>query len=358
MMDSVIELLQKKKSYKVIEVGAEGNIEEEVTNYRAINSKTHEADVIKEISTADIVTCSVGPNILKFIAPVIAKGVDLRPNELTPLAVIACENAIAATDTLAGYIKEEKNTPQHRLDDHHKRARYSNSAIDRIVPAQDPGAGLDVKLERFYEWVIDRTPFKDHESPTLKGVKWVDDLHPYIERKLYTVNTGHAAAAYWGYYLKKTTVYEALQDKKVLDEVHQALVETSELIVSKHGIPKDEQRAYVEKIVTRISNPYLEDRVERVGRAPLRKLSRKERFIGPASQLAEQGKPVNALLGAAEMAFRFQNVPDDAESEELAKIMKEKAPKEIVPHVCGIEPEHPLFDRLVKIVEKVQGDMK
>src|SRR5450432_3995030 len=115
-MDSVIELLQKKKSYKVIEVGAEGNIEEEVTNYRAINSKTHEADVIKEISTADIVTCSVGPNILKFIAPVIAKGVDLRPNELTPLAVIACENAIAATDTLAGYIKEEKNTPQHRLD--------------------------------------------------------------------------------------------------------------------------------------------------------------------------------------------------------------------------------------------------
>ena len=124
--------------------------------------------------------------------------------KLTPLAVIACENAIGATDILAGHVKDEKNTPEHRLDDHHERARYANSAIDRIVPAQDPNAGLNVKLERFYEWVIDGTPFKDHEPPAIKGVKWVDDLVPYIERKLFTVNTGHAAAAYWGYNMKKS----------------------------------------------------------------------------------------------------------------------------------------------------------
>jgi mannitol-1-phosphate 5-dehydrogenase len=64
-MDSLIESLQKSKSYKVIQVGAEGNSESVITNYRAINSKTHEADVIKEITTADVVTCSVGPNILE-----------------------------------------------------------------------------------------------------------------------------------------------------------------------------------------------------------------------------------------------------------------------------------------------------
>jgi mannitol-1-phosphate 5-dehydrogenase len=339
-------------------VGADGNEEKVITNYRAINSKTHQEDVIKEITTADLVTCSVGPNILKFIAPVIAKGVDMRPNDATPLAVIACENAICATDTLAEHIKDPKHTPEHRLDDHHERARYANCAIDRIVPAQDPDAGLDVKLERFYEWVIDGTPFKDHEPPVIKGVKWVDDLVPYIERKLYTVNTGHAVAAYWGYNIKKTTVYDALQDPKIHDEVRQALAETSELIVGKHGIGEEEQKEYVEKIITRISNPHLEDAVERVGRAPLRKLSRKERFIGPASELAEQGKGVTALLDAAEMAFRFQSVPDDEESKELAKIMKEKSPKEVVQQVCGLEPEHPLFERVEKIVEKVQADKK
>lgn len=357
-MDSVVELLNKYKSYKVIQVGAEGQEESVITNYRAINSKTHEADVIKEITTADVVTCSVGPNILKFIAPVIAKGIDARPNEATPIAVIACENAICATDTLAQHIKDAKNTPEHRLEDHHERARYANSAIDRIVPAQDPNSGLDVKLERFYEWVIDATPFKDHEPPAIKGVKWVDDLVPYIERKLYTVNTGHAAAAYWGYNMKKTTVYDALQDPKIVAEVRKCLAETSDLIVGKHGISEAEQKEYVEKIITRIGNPHLEDAVERVGRAPLRKLSRKERFIGPASELAEAGKGCAALLDAAEMAFRFQNVPDDEESKELSKIMKEKSPKEVVQQVCGLAPEHPLFDRVASIVEKVQADMK
>lgn len=357
-MDSIIEQLQKNKSYKVITVGAEGTEEEVITNYRAINSKTHEADVVKEISTADVVTCSVGPNILKFIAPVIAKGIDARSDNIKPLAVIACENAIGATDTLAGHIKDGKNTPEHRLQDHHKRARYANSAIDRIVPAQDPDAGLNVKLELFYEWVVDKTPFKDHEPPSIKGIKWVDNLLPYIERKLYTVNTGHAAAAYWGYNMRKTTVYDALMDKHVHEEVRKALIETSELIVKKHGIDEQEQKDYVEKIMSRISNPHLEDAVERVGRAPLRKLSRKERFIGPAAELAEQGKCCVALLEAAEMAFRFQNVPDDEESSQLAKIMSQKKPKEVVQQVCGLEPEDALFDRVVKIVEKVQADMK
>jgi mannitol-1-phosphate 5-dehydrogenase len=356
VMEKLIDQLQTTKSYKVIQVGAEGNSESTITNYRAFNSRTNEADVINEIVTADIVTCSVGPNILKFIAPVIAKGVDARPNDVTPLAIIACENAIGATDTLAGHIKDEKNTPPHRLDDHHKRARYANSAIDRIVPAQEAGAGLNVKLEKFYEWVVDRTPFHDHDVPAIEGIKWVDDLIPYIERKLFTVNTGHAAAAYHGYYHKKTTVYDALQDKAILDEVRRTLAETSTLIVRKHGINEKEQKDYVEKIIRRIGNPHLEDAVERVGRAPLRKLSRKERFIGPATELAEQGYDCSALLDAAEMAFRFQNVPDDEESVVLAKIMKESKPDEVVENVCGVESSHPLFPKLVTIVEKVQGE--
>jgi mannitol-1-phosphate 5-dehydrogenase len=58
------------------------------------------------------------------------------------------------------------------------------------------------------------------------------------------------------------------------------------------------------------------------------------------------------------MAFRFQNAPNDEESKELAKIMKEKSPKEVVQQVCGVEPEHLLFERVKKIVEKVQADMK
>lgn len=356
VMDKLIETLQTTKSYKVIQVGVEGTTEDEITNYRAINSKTNEADVVKEISTADVVTCSVGPNILKFIAPVIAKGIDQRPKDLAPIAVIACENAIGATDTLAEFIKDPQNTPPARVEDIDDRARFANSAIDRIVPAQDPDAGLDVTLEKFYEWVVERTPFKDHEPPSIKGIQWVDNLQPYIERKLYTVNTGHATAAYHGYNRRKSTVYDALQDPEIRSEVKKALANTATLITEKFGIDKDEQNAYVDKIVRRISNPHLEDAVERVGRAPLRKLSRKERFIGPAAELAEKGENCSALLDAAEMAFRFQNVEGDEESAELGKIMADKNADDVVKEVCGLQPNEKLYPRVVDIVKRVQAD--
>lgn len=302
-------------------------------------------------------TCAVGPNILKFIAPVIGKAIDKRSIE-KPIAVIACENAIGATDTLAGFIKDSKNTPQDRLSSIHARARFANSAIDRIVPGQDPNAGLNVKIESFYEWVVDKTPFKEHGHPEVSAINWVDDLNPYIERKLFTVNTGHAAAAYYGHARGKRTIHEALQDPEINKFVHDCLAETAHLIVNKHGISVDEQKAYVEKIVKRISNPYLEDVVERVGRAPLRKLSRKERFIGPASQLAESGDKFDALLGAVEQAFNFLDVEGDEESAELSKILKTTEAKEVVGKVCGLEESHPLFSKVVPIVEKVQKGLK
>lgn len=358
VMDPLINSLQSTPKYTVTEISTEGEKSFEVSNYRAINSKTHEADVVKELTTAAIVTCAVGPNILKFIAPVIAKGIDGRPQGSQPLAVIACENAIGATDTLAGFIKQEPNTPKDRLASINERATFANSAVDRIVPVQDPNAGLNVRIESFFEWVVERTPFTDTHHPEIYGVKWVDDLKPYIERKLFTVNTGHATAAYYGYNRGKQLIHDSMEDKEIHDTVQNVLLETKKLICDKHGISTQEQSDYVNQIVTRISNPYLEDPVERVGRAPLRKLSRKERFIAPAAELVERGESVDALLGAIEMAFRFQNVPGDDESAELAKILKEHDAKEVTSKVTGLEADHSLFEKVVKRVEKVQSESK
>ena len=57
-MDSIIEQLQKNKSYTVTEISDDGEKVNTIKNYRAINSKTHEKDVIDEISSADLVCCS------------------------------------------------------------------------------------------------------------------------------------------------------------------------------------------------------------------------------------------------------------------------------------------------------------
>ncbi|KAH7031624.1 mannitol-1-phosphate 5-dehydrogenase [Microdochium trichocladiopsis] len=355
VMDDIVNKLNETPSYKVNEVGVDGGDTKTITNYRAINSKYNEAELIDEIATSEVVTCSVGPNILKFIAPVIAKGIDKRSEDMKPLAVIACENMIGATDALAEHIK--KNSPQDRLDTHHLRAAYANSAIDRIVPAQDPNAGLDVTLEQFYEWVVEEPPFNG-SRPSIDGIKWTDNLKPFIERKLFTVNTSHATAAYFGYNRKKKTVDDAMRDKAIKAQVEAAITETASIIVKKHGIPQAEQDAYKAKIIKRISNPHLADAVERVGRAPLRKLGRNERFIGPAFELAEEDMTCTALLEAAEMTFRFQNVEGDDESKELATIMAENSAEQVAEKVCGLKSADKLFPKVVEVIKKVQADME
>src|SRR5699024_3391476 len=73
-------------------------------------------------------------------------------------------------------------------DDLEEKAVFANTAVDRIVPVQAEGAGLDVTVEDFYEWAVERGPFDGHE-PDIPGITWVEDLEPYIERKLFTVNS-------------------------------------------------------------------------------------------------------------------------------------------------------------------------
>jgi len=342
--EELIGALQAQPSYQVIEVGENAKTHI-VDGYRAINSKSHEADVIAEIAAADVVTTAVGARILQFIAPVIAAGLAARPADAAPLVIIACENAINGTDILAAEVR--KHGPV-------LNAIFANCAIDRIVPEQH--GGLDVTIESFFEWVVDRTPFASSASagdgtPDIFGVTWVDDLEPFIERKLFTVNTAHAAAAYHGIDRGWVSIREALATPELQAEVRAVLEETKTLLVKKHGFTAEEQQKYIEKTLVRISNPHLPDTCERVGRNPLRKLSRNERFIGPAAQLAELGLPAWDLLNAVGAALRF-DVPDDTESVELQALLASGTPAEdLAVTITGLEPNHPLFPHVVEVIQ-------
>ncbi|MFD1720021.1 mannitol-1-phosphate 5-dehydrogenase [Amnibacterium endophyticum] len=350
--EQLIDALDAADSYRVIEIG-EGGREHVVTDFRAVNSRHDEARLIDEISTADVVTTAVGPRVLPFVAPVIARGIERRIEtgqdaiDGGRIAVFACENAINATSQLEADVRAA--LPEVDADRLDAVAVFANTAIDRIVPAQAADAGLDVTLEPFFEWVIDRTPFGG-EPPAITGVHWVDDLAPFIERKLFTVNTGHATAAYHGFAAGIHSITDAITDSRVRAEVEAAIGETRSLLVAKFGLDEGEQAAYGEKILKRLSNPDLPDTVERVGRGPMRKLSRNERFIGPASQLAERDLPRAALLRGVEAALRF-DVPEDPESVELQRILHEEEPDGAVTVVTGIEPAHPLFADLLPIFQ-------
>jgi mannitol-1-phosphate 5-dehydrogenase len=349
VVDELIDALNRTPSYLVKEVGLESR-EERVDNYRAINSRGDEPAAVAEIASADIVTTAVGPTVLKFVAPVIAAGLRRRPDGAAPLAVMACENAINATNVLAEHIRAA--VPEDEWPAVAARAVFANTAVDRIVPAQSTD-GLDVTVETYFEWAIERPPFGGDE-PSIPDATWVGDLAPYIERKLFTVNTGHAATAYHGFVRGIKKLSDALADDTVRAAVTGVLDETRQLLVAKHDFTAEAQQAYVDKILQRFANPYLPDTVDRVGRQPLRKLSRSERLIGPAAELAERGVRPQHLLATVEAALSF-DVPDDPQSVELQQLLRTLTAAEATERICGLTPADTLYDDVVAVMARKAG---
>ncbi|WP_431278952.1 mannitol-1-phosphate 5-dehydrogenase [Leifsonia poae] len=337
-------------SYRVREVG-EGSHQRVVEISRAINSVTEPDALIAEIATADVVTTAVGPRILKFVAPLIAAGLSARPSDAAPLAVMACERAVGATDLLAAEVLAA--LPEKSREALVERAVFANTAVDRIIPTQDPDEGVDVTVEAFCEWVIERGPFAG-AVPSIPGAHFVDDLGPYIERKLFTVNTGHATIAYAGFLLGAHTVSEALAFPEVRSRAQAVLAETSEALVAKHGFDPDELARYRATILERFANPSLVDVVTYVGREPLRKLSRNDRFIGPAADYTTvTGGTPAALLRAIGDALRF-DYPADSQSVELQDLLRNAAAEDIVAEITAITPAEPLYRPLVETVRAAQ----
>jgi mannitol-1-phosphate 5-dehydrogenase len=197
---------------------------------------------------------------------------------------------------------------------------FSDCSVDRIVPpfnAKEAHAEpLDVGVESFYEWVVDRTQLKE----PLPDVKWklTENLRAYNERKLFTLNTGHCITAYLGYIKGQHTIAEAIANESILATVHGALEESGAALCKRHGFKKDEHEKYVETILHRFRNPSVKDDVARVGRQPLRKLSREDRLVGPALMCRQYSIPMKHLLVGIAAALLYDD-ESDPQAKELQK---------------------------------------
>ncbi|MFW5444792.1 hypothetical protein [Aerococcus urinaeequi] len=224
----------------------------------------------------------------------------------------------------------------------------ASEAVDRIVPMQSHEDPLFVSVEPFSEWVIDQTNVKGTQIK-LDGVLYVEDLLPYIERKLFSVNTGHATTAYTGKHFGYETIDQALEDEKVLQQLKAVLAETGALLVEKWGFDQEAHAAYANKIVGRFQNSHISDAITRVARTPIRKLGYDERFIRPIREAKERGLTYDALLSTVAYIFEY-NDAEDEQSQELQKMLAEQPLNQVIQTVTGLEDT----DLIAEIEGKIQ----
>ncbi|WP_217595687.1 mannitol-1-phosphate 5-dehydrogenase [Cohnella sp. GbtcB17] len=318
-----------------------------LTGVTAIDG-TDLAAVAAAVAEADLVTTAVGVNILKHIASGIARGIERRIGAgAGPLHLIACENAIGGSAQLKEHVYGHLDEATRAKAD--AVCAFPNAAVDRIVPIQHNEDPLAVTVEPFYEWAVDESAmFPGFKR--VEGVHYVTDLTPYIERKLFTVNTGHASAAYLGNLKGYETIQQAMADEALVGEVRAVLDETGAVVVRKHGFDPEAHWQYIDTILGRFRNPHLTDEIARVGRSPIRKLSPNDRLVSPALQALEQGDEPVALAKVMAAALRF-DYPDDPESAELQRTLKETGAGATLAKYTSLPQEHPLLLLAVKQFE-------
>ncbi|GAK14324.1 LOW QUALITY PROTEIN: mannitol-1-phosphate 5-dehydrogenase [Geomicrobium sp. JCM 19039] len=340
----VISALKERGSYTVRIASA---VDQSFDVQGVTAERDEQEQVIEAIANAQIITTAVGPTVLPHIAPLIAKGLGQRDGH-TPVNIIACENAIRATSTLKGHVVEHLSEGERRTLA--GTVGFLDAAVDRIVPNVQQKDALAVTVEPFFEWVVeDRALVGDDVE--LGEALLVPDLDSYIDRKLFTVNTGHAVAAYAGFHAGKERILDALQVEAIESHVRAALHETAQVLVEDYGFEKEAHMQYVERIIERFKNPFLEDTVARVGRGPIRKLGSNDRLVKPARFLAEKGEVPHRLIASICQALFFR-AEGDAESEELEQLVQQYGAYETFLHVSGLDGEHPLAALVKKRLEQ------
>ncbi|MGQ9552583.1 MAG: mannitol-1-phosphate 5-dehydrogenase [Anaerolineae bacterium] len=348
VVEPLLRAINERGGYTLQLVTDESVAEYEIKGVSAISSRQAE-EVADVVAACDLAATAVGVGALPKIAPMVATGIERRrlSGAAKPLNIIICENLKDAPGVFASMLREYLSVEGQRYLD--EQVGLVDAVISRMVPImpaeianRDPSF---IMAEPYKVLPVNRARFKGG-IPPIAGMEPHDNFAAYVDRKLYTHNAGHAVIAYLGYLRGYTYGYEALDDPLLLALVRQALHESSEALIKKHGLGREEQYEHVEDLLRRFRNKRLGDTIFRLGRDPLRKLANNDRLVGAALLVLETGGEPDALAWGIAAALRFDSNEDES-AQKLQAMLKQASVAEVLREVSGLAPGSKLSDMVV-----------
>lgn len=150
---------------------------------------------------------------------------------------------------------------------------FLNTLVDRIVtgyPAEQAAEiqqwlGYEDKLlntgEIFHLWVIEGPEHLAEELPFHKiglNVRWVNDVTPYRNRKVYILNGSHTMTVPIAFLCGLDTVREAVEHPLVGEFMRRGIFEE---IVPVLDLPEEEKVNFARSVLERFANPYIKHRL-------------------------------------------------------------------------------------------------
>jgi len=281
-----------------------------------------------------------------------------------PIAVVSCDNlpdngaatrgtvgsfAALLDPALGAWIEENVSFVTTMVD----RITPATTDDDRVTAADLIGRLDDapVVTEPFSEWVLSGEFPAGRPGWDIAGARFVDDIVPFEERKLWLLNGGHSLLAYAGSARGHRTIAEAVADPVCREWMIQWWTEASGHLT----LPPQEVSEYRDALLTRFANPRIRHLLAQIAadgsqKLPVRILPtvRKERAEGrlPVGALRALAAWINHLRGAGAPV-------KDAAADTVVPLASGTI-TDAVPRVLryldpGMAADKPLVDRIIDL---------
>ena len=175
---------------------------------------------------------------------------------------------------------------------------FVSTMVDRITPAPTPADIIEARqltgfadavpvvTEPFSEWVLSGEFPAGRPDWHRVGARFVDDIVPFEQRKLWLLNAGHSLLAYRGLLRGHSTIAEAMLDEDCRAEL-EALWSEARAVLPFDPSEIDDATAALR---LRFGNARIEHRLQQIGTGGSQKLG--PRIIDPIRRRLAKGLPV------------------------------------------------------------------
>ena len=298
---AILEALEERGAYDVVYKDDSGERRRRIAPVRGVDGRDAAA-VRRELEGAGCCVTCVGAGVLEGVLKGIAAAVRERDSD-RPLDVILAEN-LKGAGSLAREIFAEAGTGA--------RVGIVETSIGKMVPIMpDDAAQGDPLLcwaEPFNTLIVDAEGFAG-PIPRAPDLRAEAPIAPWVARKLYIHNFGHAAAAYLGRRALPDAryVWEVMEDADVSAAAARAMRIAGAALCREFPDVFTPQAVdeHISDLIRRFANRALGDTLYRVGRDLRRKLHRSDRVVGALELVRKHGLDTGAPLDVFRAALCF-----------------------------------------------------
>lgn len=296
------------------------------------------------LSVLTVTVTESGYSSTAFPPSRIARGLVARHAvDAGPIAVVSCDNLLGNGRVLRDAVLSAAGRHAEIVA---RTASFVDTVVDRITPEVTPAdlarvqeiVGWDdpsaVVTEPTAEWVLAGEFPAGRPEWERAGARFVGDVRPYEERKLWLLNAGHSFLAAAGRLAGYETIAEAYADAQMRATLEELWAEQRVMI----ELTSDEIDRWLTSVGDRFANPRIVHRLDQIARGSAIKMAL--RLVAPIRRRAEAGLPAgDAQLSALDSWVRslleLEPLDEPARSlaVELSSIDKRDRVRSVIDHL-------------------------